>query len=146
MPDDPARSSEAAGQPIPEEDRPVDVPALHAEIRALLKAVREEGRGLVRQWEGSLHQPDFRPGAENLACYLALRHRDLRPLQRPLMLLGLSSLGRLESRVLPVLESVERALAALAGRPPEEPLVSPTAFFDVWAYQPSRTMYLYSRP
>ena len=116
MPDDPARSSEAAGQPIPEEDRPVDVPALHAEIRALLKAVREEGRGLVRQWEGSLHQPDFRPGAENLACYLALRHRDLRPLQRPLMLLGLSSLGRLESRVLPVLESVERALAALAGR------------------------------
>ncbi|BFL63315.1 Pyruvate kinase [Roseomonas mucosa] len=139
MPDDPARSSEAAGQPIPEEDRPVDVPALHAEIRALLKAVREEGRGLVRQWEGSLHQPDFRPGAENLACYLALRHRDLRPLQRPLMLLGLSSLGRLESRVLPVLESVERALAALAGRPPEEPLVSPTAFFDGERHLAERT-------
>ena len=55
----------------------MDVPALHAEIRALLKAVREEGRGLVRQWEGSLHQPDFRPGAENLACYLAVSYTHL---------------------------------------------------------------------
>ena len=36
--------------------------------------------------------------------------------QRELMALGLSSLGRLESRVLPTLQAVRAALAALAGR------------------------------
>jgi pyruvate kinase len=52
----------------------------------------------------------------NLVHYLALRRHDLRPLQRRLMRRGLSSLGRLESRVLPTLDAVLVALAALAGR------------------------------
>jgi pyruvate kinase len=53
--------------------------------------------------------------ALNLAHYLALRSHDLRPLQRRLMPLGLSSLGRAESRVLVSLDSVTVALAAQAG-------------------------------
>ena len=52
----------------------------------------------------------------NLAHYLALRRHDLRPLQRRLMWRGLSSLGRLESRVLPTLDAVLVTLAARAGR------------------------------
>jgi pyruvate kinase len=44
--------------------------------------------------------------------------RDLRALQRNLMLLGLSSMGRLESRVMPTLLAVKSALAALLNRPP----------------------------
>ena len=66
------------------------------------------------------------PALVNLAQYLSLRHHDIRPLQRRLMRLGLSSLGRLEGRVLPTLDAVIVALAALADReipvalPPEE--------------------------
>ena len=55
------------------------------------------------------------PALLNLAHYLALRHIDLRPLQRRLMALGLSSLGRLEGRVLETLDAVIAALTALAG-------------------------------
>ena len=54
------------------------------------------------------------PSAYNLACYLAFRRRDLRKLQRPLIGLGVSSLGRLEGRVLPTLLAVRAALGALA--------------------------------
>ncbi|MBO3758437.1 pyruvate kinase [Ciceribacter sp. L1K22] len=53
---------------------------------------------------------------ENLRHYLALRHHDIRDLQRRLMPLGLSSLGRLESRVLPTLDAVASTLAAVARR------------------------------
>lgn len=52
---------------------------------------------------------------DNLCHYLALRHHDIRPLQRRLMALGLSSMGRLEGRVLPTIDAVLQALAALAG-------------------------------
>jgi pyruvate kinase len=60
------------------------------------------------------------PAIENLCHYLALRHIDIRPLQRRLMALGLSSMGRLESRVLPTIDTVLEALAALAGLPQEQ--------------------------
>lgn len=56
------------------------------------------------------------PGLANLGHYLALRRHDLRPLQRRLMPLGLSSLGRLESRVLPTLDAVIFALSSITGR------------------------------
>lgn len=55
------------------------------------------------------------PDIDNLCHYLALRHHDIRPLQRRLMALGLSSMGRLEGRVLPTIDAVLQALAALAG-------------------------------
>src|SRR5688572_29365288 len=43
--------------------------------------------------------PARRDSARNLLHYLALRRRDLRPLQGTLASLGLSSLGRAESHV-----------------------------------------------
>ena len=102
-------------QPSPEPD----VAALHGEIARLRHSVRTEGEALVSGWAECLQRPEFRPSAENLAHYLVLRRRDLRPLQPSLMALGLSSLGRLESRVLPALGALEATLARLAGQPGE---------------------------
>lgn len=66
---------------------------------------------------------------ENLCHYLALRRHDLRPLQRRLMQRGLSSLGRLESRVLPTFDAVLGALAAIQGSPAPYPLPEEETFF-----------------
>ncbi len=98
--------------------------ALLGEVMALRTAVAAEGRARFRLWRGGIGRPVFGPSALNFAHYLALRHRDLRPLQRRLMVLGVSSLGRLEGHVLASLDAVVMALAALAGgalpRPPSE--------------------------
>ena len=59
------------------------------------------------RWQGDIELASFAASASNLAHYLAFRHHDLRELQRELMRHGLSSLGRLESRVLVTLETVE---------------------------------------
>ncbi len=92
------------------------------EVVALRCAVAEEGREVFRAWHRGIARGAFAPSALNFAHYLAVRHRDLRPLQRKLMALGVSSLGRLEGRVLASLDAVAAALAALAGeagpRPP----------------------------
>jgi pyruvate kinase len=53
---------------------------------------------------------------------------DLRPLQRPLMVLGLLSLGRLESRVVPTLGAVRAPLAALVRLAPEKGMSTETFF------------------
>jgi pyruvate kinase len=58
-----------------------------------------------------------RDSARNLVHYLALRRFDLRPVQRRLTALGLSSLGRCESQVLASLDAVLVALHRLADRP-----------------------------
>jgi pyruvate kinase len=63
------------------------------------------------------------PSVANLAHYLALRRFDLRPLQRELMWRGLSSLGRLEGRVLPTLDAVISTVSSLSGR--ESPFPRP---------------------
>lgn len=60
----------------------------------------------------------FEHSASNLAAYLTLRQQDLRPLQDMLMVLGLSSLGRIEGRVLPALQAVRASLLAIAGKRP----------------------------
>ncbi len=99
-----------------------DLASLYQQIDQLITEVRQEGNARSAIWDRQIHRPEFRDSAHNLACYLALRHRDLCALQRPLMQLGLSSLGRLESRVLPGLLAVRGALAALAGRPVEKPV------------------------
>ena len=57
-----------------------------------------------------------RASARNLLHYLALRGRDLRPLQGRLSAAGLSSLGRAESHVLAAVDAVLYALRQLAGR------------------------------
>ncbi len=45
-------------------------------------------------------------GATNLVHYLGLRQRDIRPLQKKLSAVGLSSLGRAESHVLASLQAI----------------------------------------
>ena len=86
-----------------------------------MRHVGADAQTRLAQWQEWRIQPGFQPSAENLACYLALRRHDLRQLQRSLAELGLSSLGRLESRVIETLESVHAALAALNGSPSPPP-------------------------
>jgi pyruvate kinase len=59
---------------------------------------------------------NYRDSARNLLHYLALRRRDLRPLQMRLATLGLSSLGRAESHVLSTVDAVLGVLHRLAQR------------------------------
>jgi pyruvate kinase len=94
----------------------------------LRAAIAAEGERILVGWAPWIERPAFRESAANLACYLALRHRDLRPLQIELMQLGLSSLGRIESRVLAGLDAVLASLAAVAGAPPR-PWPERGAFF-----------------
>jgi len=59
---------------------------------------------------------NYRDSARNLLHYLALRRRDLRPLQLRLASLGLSSLGRAESHVLATVDAVLGVLHRLVQR------------------------------
>ena len=59
---------------------------------------------------------NYRESARNLLHYLALRRRDLRPLQLGLAALGLSSLGRAESHVLATVDAILEVLHRLTGR------------------------------
>lgn len=61
--------------------------------------------------------PSYRRSARNLIQYLALRRRDLRPLQMELSELGLSSLGRSEGSIQASVQSVLVMLHALIDRP-----------------------------
>jgi pyruvate kinase len=99
------------------------------EVVELRAAVAREGRAAFGLWQERIERIGFAASALNLAQYLAVRRRDLRPLQRRLMPLGVSSLGRLEGRVLASLDAVATALAALAGAPPQFPLPSERQFF-----------------
>ena len=101
---------------------------IHQEIAELIESIRHEGDAQAATWAESINREGFAESAANLAHYLAFRHRDLRVLQRTLMSLGLSSLGRLEGRVLPTLLAVKSALAALSGLPPEGRPSSETFF------------------
>ncbi|SDD21051.1 pyruvate kinase [Sphingomonas sp. YR710] len=91
------------------------IATLRRQLESLAREVEREGDEQTKAWGPSIDDPRFAPSAHNLACYLALRRRDVRPIQRSLMALGLSSLGRLESRVLPTLAAVQASLAAIAG-------------------------------
>jgi pyruvate kinase len=71
--------------------------------------------------------PQHLPGARNLLHYVALRQHDVRDLQHQLAFLGLSSLGRVESHVLPTL------LAVLHQLSPTSPSPSPAD----WAQGPN---------
>jgi pyruvate kinase len=88
-------------------------PELLAALRDLRQSIMMEAARSIERWQSDIEQPSFVISAGNLAHYLALRHHDLRDLQRELMRHGLSSLGRLESRVLLTLRTVESALGAL---------------------------------
>lgn len=86
---------------------------LSAELTSLESNMLDLEASLLEQPE-AIHEA-HRRSARNLAHYLALRQRDLRPLQSQLALLGLSSLGRAESHVLSTVLTVRRALNALLG-------------------------------
>jgi pyruvate kinase len=88
--------------------------ALLEAVQELRQAVAGEGRQLWRGWRIGGRR-SFRISALNFAHYLALRRRDLQALQSDLMPYGLSSLGRLEGRVLANLDAVIGALTALTG-------------------------------
>ena len=73
----------------------------------------------------------YRRSASNLLHYLALRKRDMRPLQESLAALGLSSLGRSESHVLASVHAVLEVLHRLEGREWHRPAtVEPEVSFD----------------
>ncbi len=97
----------------------VDIKSVYREIDGLIDSIGREGDRQAAVWCESIERAEFKQSAANLAHYMAFRHRDLRDLQRSLMILGISSLGRLESRVLPTLRTVRATLAGLAGLPAE---------------------------
>jgi pyruvate kinase len=88
-------------------------------LEKLRNDVVTEGTQTWRQWEASIERRSFCLSARNLACYLALRKRDLRPLQKALSQWGLSSLGRSEAHVVPSLNAVIATLAFIAH--PDDP-------------------------
>ncbi|MEM8571281.1 MAG: pyruvate kinase [Pseudomonadota bacterium] len=95
--------------------------ARNADLQALLSEVKALRRDVERAADSQIERfarpgKPLTPPVQNLAHYLALRQKDLRPLQRALMWRGLSSLGRLESRVLPTLDALISSLSAMQGQ------------------------------
>ncbi|MCS7069646.1 MAG: pyruvate kinase [Meiothermus sp.] len=101
---------------------------LYQRISALRAQVEQEGAAQYRRWQPYLKRPFFARSARNLADYLVLRKHDLRPLQRELARLGLSSLGRAESRVRENLDAVLATLGRVLGLE-ELPYPTPEDFF-----------------
>ncbi len=101
-------------------------------LQQLRRTVESEGQAAFNQWRSHIQRPEFLPSALNLAEYLALRRHDLRDLQAALMPWGLSSLGRIEARVMPNLNAVIATLAAICGSQSAETLKRPRieSFFD----------------
>jgi pyruvate kinase len=107
-------------------DGAAEVAALLAALTTLRQDIERESPAILKDLGAPIDAP---APIRNLAHYLAIRRRDLRDLQRRLMPLGLSSLGRLESRVLPTLDAVIGALHRLDGQAAPEGLVAPDRFF-----------------
>ena len=82
-------------------------------LQQLRQRTLQEGQDIFNHWQLRIQRQAFLNSGLNLAYYLALRRQDLRPLQAALMPWGLSSLGRLESRVMPSLEAVIATLGAI---------------------------------
>lgn len=87
--------------------------SLYEELVELRTAVYEEGNELYQKWEPRIERDEFKVSAQNLAYYIALRRRDIRKLQKKLSQWGLSSLGRLEAKVLPHLDAILIVVAKL---------------------------------
>jgi pyruvate kinase len=95
-------------------------------LQALRQTVDSEGAAKLNQWRSHIQRPEFLASALNLAQYLALRRHDLRDLQAALMPWGLSSLGRIEARVMPNLDAVIATLAVMCGQAVAEPINRPS--------------------
>jgi pyruvate kinase len=92
--------------------------ALLNELRTLRAQVCAEGDHTFDRWRPAIKRRSFLISGQNLAHYLALRQRDLRPLQAALTPFGLSSLGRSEARVITNLDAVIASLSAICGDAP----------------------------
>ena len=110
-------------------DWPERLTAIEPEVAALRRAVAAAGRREFRRWRAQIERRKFAVSALNLAHYLELRQADLRPLQRRLMALGLSSLGRAEGRVLAALDAVLAAVQSAEGHAPTAAPPSERQFF-----------------
>ncbi|MGB5771845.1 MAG: pyruvate kinase, partial [Crocosphaera sp.] len=77
-----------------------------------------EGTSIFEKWRSLVTREAFIPSGLNLAYYLALRRHDMREIQLALTPWGLSSLGRIEARVLPNLDGVIATLGAVCGKDP----------------------------
>lgn len=86
---------------------------IYNEVTQLRERVIEEGNKLYEEWLPLIQRADYRESAQNLAYYVALRRRDIRSLQVKLSKWGLSSLGRLEAKVLPQLDALLVVLSKL---------------------------------
>lgn len=86
----------------------------------LRREVHSEGQETFNAWRPLIQRRSFLISALNLAYYMALRRRDLRPIQAALIPWGLSSLGRIEARVMPNLDAVINTLGMICGAPPEQ--------------------------
>jgi pyruvate kinase len=117
-------------------------PALHDLLSTtitLRQEITAESEELLNEERTLIVRTDYLASARNLACYLALRRRDLRDLQATLMQFGLSSLGRCESRVLPTLDAVITSLAAISRQDePAPPGYAPAVEFFYGADQIAR--------
>jgi pyruvate kinase len=100
-------------------------------LQELRQSVDEEGKVIFEQWKKQIHRQSFINSSLNLAYYLALRRHDLRELQAALMPWGLSSLGRIEAKVLPTLDAVIATLTAVCRPEQYSTIVHPPieAFF-----------------
>jgi pyruvate kinase len=99
----------------------------HASLAELIQEVDGVRSDMLRLVDDSADllqyvHPQRQASARNLLHYLALRSRDLRPLQTRLADLGLSSLGRAESHVLDAVDAVLAVLRGLARVDTEAPL------------------------
>jgi pyruvate kinase len=97
-------------------------------LQQLRLSVEQEGRVIFEQWRSRVHRSEFIHSSLNLAYYMALRRHDLRPLQAALMPWGLSSLGRIEAKVLPTLDAVIATLSAVCNQETRHPPIE--AFFE----------------
>jgi len=93
-----------------------------------VESLRHNIRRRAERGAGQLVElpPERQTSAANLLHYLALRSRDLRPLQDRLYQLGLSSLGRSEPHVLATLDMVLCNLYLLNGEQPPENCIAET--------------------
>lgn len=108
----------------------MSTPSPVAGLLEQVRLLRDEALQLKLEHASTLEtiQPALRPSARNLLHYLALRRHDIRPLQRELAMLGLSSFGLLESHVLASLNAVIARLEDIAGLPESPPPTPPLDF------------------
>jgi len=90
---------------------------LLADVTALRRSVAA-ARTVYAGFRQRIERPGFAASALNLAHYLALRRQDLRGMQRELMVLGMSTLGRSEGHVMASLDAVIATLSGLSGKSP----------------------------